>query len=82
MSVTCRKQIKSKREPSPFPMLNYNSEQDEYGQVKLTQCEPVSLSLSEDFSISANAAAGKSSAPRYRVSSDPVDMESKLNQLI
>lgn len=82
MSVTCRKQVKTKREPSPFPMLNYTSEQDEYGNVKLTQCEPVSLSLAEDFSISANAAAGKTAAPRYRVSSDPVDMVNKLNQLI
>lgn len=82
MSVTCRKQIKTERKPSPFPMLNYNSEQDEYGNVKLTQCEPVALSLAEDFSVTANAASGKTSAARYRVSSDLVDIENKLNQLI
>lgn len=82
MSVTCRKQIKTKRQPSPFPMLNYNSEQDEYGNVKLIQSEPVALSLAEDFSVTANAASGKRSAARYRVSSDPVDMDSKLSQLI
>lgn len=82
MSVTCRKQIKTKREPSPFPMVNFNSEQDEHGNVKLTVCEPVALSLAEDYSILSNAAAGKTASPRYRVSSDPVDMPNKLNQLI
>lgn len=82
MSVTCRKQIKTKREPSPFPMLNYDSVQDENGNVKLSQCEPVAMSLAEDFSVTANAASGKTSAPRYRLSGDPVDIENKLNQLI
>lgn len=82
MSVTCRKQTKTEFSVSPHPNLNSNAICDEDGIIKHQICEPVALSLAEDFSVMANAASGKTSATRYRVSGDLVDMEDKLNKLI
>lgn len=71
--ISCRCS-KLSRTKNPRPLLSYEMLEDEDGNRKLVQRDPVAPSLAEDFSINANALYNRQGSSPIRTSSDLVDI--------
>ena len=68
---------------NPYKMLCYAVENDDFGNQKLIECEPVAVSLASAYSVSENYLTGRQSSLRHNFpNTDLVDMSEKLNELI
>lgn len=79
-TISCRKQEKGLKSDI-VRYVNRVPITDGEGNVQLVEKEPVEPSRAEDFSISANALYGRSGEAGYRLNTDVVDLEYKLNKL-
>ena len=71
--ISCRSS-KLLRTKNPRPLLSYEMQEDEEGNRKLVQRDPVAPSMAEDFSINANALYNRQGSSPIRTSADLVDI--------
>ena len=71
--ISCRCS-KLSRTKNPRPLLSYQMQEDEEGNRKLVQRDPVSPSMAEDFSVTSNAMYNRTGSAPVRITSDLVDI--------
>ena len=81
-SISCRRHEHMPEEPNPWQLKYYSLEYDENGNRKLVECECVAPSLADDYSVMNNALLRGMSHGAFRLQTDLVDFNNKLNALI